>query len=240
MAIRATTSQPAYALGRHYLDNEEIPWGQQVLRSHGMLLDVPRLLTAPVIDGGVSKEEWNHAACTDSFGQLSSQHEAASPTDLRTELHLGWRHEGVYVTMVCWDDDTENLVIKPSRDDDNTGGVWQKDRVGLFWDADRDPAIYVQHAVNPGGSIRTRSANGARCRDTTNGISMANGRPPSTRIVGVSNCTCVSTIKIRDRKWGICGRPHFFLSYRESEFVQWTRTGRSTMRPDQLGRIVFE
>jgi|TARA_B100000959_G_C14859033_1_gene573441 hypothetical protein len=54
-----------------------------------MLLDVPRLPTASVIDGRVSKEEWNHAAYTDSFGQLSSQHEAALPTDLRTELYLG-------------------------------------------------------------------------------------------------------------------------------------------------------
>ncbi|MBU09005.1 MAG: hypothetical protein CME13_13680 [Gemmatimonadetes bacterium] len=36
--------------------------------------------------------------------------------------------------------------------------------------------------------------------------------------------------------WG----SNFFRSYRESEFVQWTRTSRSTMRPDQLGRIVFE
>jgi len=89
VAIRATTSRPAYALGRHYLYNEEIPRGQQVLRSHGMLLDVPRLPTASVIDGRVSKEEWNHAAYTDSFGQLSSQHEAALPTDLRTELYLG-------------------------------------------------------------------------------------------------------------------------------------------------------
>lgn len=33
---------------------------------------------------------------------------------------------------------------------------------------------------------------------------------------------------------------NFFRSYHAQEFVQWTRTSRTSMRPDQLGRLVFQ
>ena len=230
----------AYDLGMHYINNDEIGKGQDVLRTHGMLLDAPVLSKAPRIDGHVEPAEWAHAAYTDSFWQLSSTHEAALPTDLHTELWIGWHRDGIWVAIVCWDEDPDSLVILADTDDDNTGGVWQEDRVGFFWDADRDPGVYVQHAINPAG-VHTDAL---YQQGNSKGDPAWDVDAEWAASIDADRWSVELYMRFDDQnprpQPGDMWATNFFRSYRGSEFVQWTRTSQHTMRPDQLGMLVFQ
>lgn len=229
----------AYDLGRHYLDEGDVPRGQEFLRTHGMLLDVPALAQPPRVDGRLDEPVWQKAAHIDSLWQLSQEHEAALPTDLRTDLYGGWRPEGLYIGVVCWDEATGDLVVGVQHDDDNADDSWREDRLEVFLDPQLSHDRFVELAVNSIGAKQDGSA-------STGGADFsfdwdAEGEWAAT--VGPDRWSAEVLLRFgpqlprpqAGRMWGA----NLVRCYRGQEFVQWTRTTHNASRPDQFGVFLF-
>lgn len=237
LAFAPGDKRAAYDLGRLYLDNGNVVRGQQVLRSHGMLLDVPRLEAAPAIDGHVGEAVWQEAAHTGSFWQLSDEHEAALPTELRTDLYLGWRPEGLHVAMICWDEATEDLVVGVQGDDDFS--VWREDRLELFIDSDMDRVEYAQVCINSVGTTQDASFRAGR---TARNVGWDADGKWATAVEGDRwSVEVVLRFGVQHPrpKPGDMWSANFVRCYRGQEFVQWARTSGDAHRPDQFGVLLF-
>lgn len=230
----------AYALGRHYLDNGEPARGQEVLRAHGMLLDVPVLSAAPRIDGVVDEAVWRaEAAHVDSFWQLSREHEAALPTERHTQLAIGWRPEALYLAMVCHDDAPQDLVVGVRHDDDLTDDSWREDRVELFFDTDFDHEGYVQVCINSIGANYDASYRaGSNQGDVT-----WTARGAWAAAVGADRWSAEVRLDFgasmpRPAPGAVWGA-NFVRCYRGQEFLQWARTSGNAMQPNGFGLLRF-
>ena len=229
-----------YALGRHYYDNGERTRGLDVLRRYGMLLDLPLLEQAPVIDGRADEEAWLSAARIDSFWQLSRDHEAALPTQLRTTLRVGYRPEGIYLAAVCWDDAPQNIVIDQDPDSDRTGRGVKEDRIEFYMDPDFDHGDMVQIAVNPKGMRQDLAFPSPREYDFE-----WDAQGEWAASIGDDRWELELRIEFRGEQmsppspgqvWGA----NFIRVYRGKEFVQWVHTSRNAIQPDQLGVLLFQ
>lgn len=100
----------------------------------------------PDINGAVSGTEWSGAAVENYF--CSPDGGAVTIED--TVFYYGYDDENLYVAAVCYQADTNLLVVNATERD---GGVWQDDCVGFFFAPGGTEGDIYQIYFNPNGVI---------------------------------------------------------------------------------------
>ena len=232
-----TSKRANHRLGRHYLDNGQEVRGLDLLRRHGMVLDVPRFSRAPRIDGDLSDAVWRTAARADSFYQFASGHLAPLPSEVRTTVYVGYMPDGLYLGFLCHDNHPDSLVVGRSQ----TGQVWFDDDVEFYCDPDFDHRTYCQIGFNSAGLVN----HGWFVGGLGNRVETWGAEDESAVLVG-EDFWSVEYRLIVDRaefprpqpgmKWGF----NLVRVYRGSEYSQWVRTyGGNAHQPDDFGVLVF-
>ena len=230
-----------YRLGRHLFDNGRVDEGLECLRRHGMLLDVPRLPSAPRIDGRLEEPLWASAARADTFYQFSNQHNAAMASDLRTQLLAGYTSEALFIGFRGFDAHPDSIV---AGDHAHDGEIWWEDMVELFIDADLDRMNYVHSGVNTRGVVSDRYLQKSDRRITDEERAWeADGEAAAH--VGDDLWSLEYRLDFGQPQlprpepgavWGF----NFSRTFRGREYAQWVRTfGISAHNPDDFGALLF-
>jgi len=238
---RALTYSPSskranYGLARFYFDNGQKERGSDLLRRHGMLLDVPLLQEPPQVDGRLEEGVWLSAARADSFFQHSMQHYAAVPSDVRTEIYVGYTSQALYVGFIGHDAHPESLVVKTHHPDQD---IWYEDAVELFIDPHFDHRDYVHIGINSLGVTSDHSISTERGREEA-----WNADAEVAAHVGADFWSLEYRLDLGQREvpqpssgdvWGF----NFVRVFRGVEYSQWVRTYEGGHRPDEFGLLVF-
>jgi len=226
-----------YRLARLSLDRGDVSAGLQRLREHGMLMDVPRLTTRPVIDGRVAEDGWQSAIRADAFYQFVSSHQAAVPSEVESELYLGHDDERLYLGFVGYDEETAKLVRSSSGEDML---IWQNDLVEVFIDANLDHRSYMHLGVTSDGMKEDAwHEGGLESRDTDWDADVQ-----WSSYVGDDRWSVEIALRFADPQlpapqsgtlWGF----NFVRTYRGAEFSQWVRTYGNAHSPDDFGFLRF-
>ena len=145
LALWPTSKQGNYRLARFYLDNGKEEKGMELLRRHGMLLDVPMVDEKPEIDGYLDEAVWEEAARADSFFLFSFEHSAAFPSEVRTTVYVGYTREALYIGLRAYDEHPDSLVVRTREFD---GSIWHEDVVELFFDPGFSRDSYAHAGIN--------------------------------------------------------------------------------------------
>jgi hypothetical protein len=238
VAIVPDNKYANYRLARLRYDRGDHEAGLAMMRTHGMLLDVPRAETPPYIDGRLDDESWAGAIHASGFFSYVSQHKAAIPSSVDTDIYLTWDDEALYIGFVGHDDDPADLLAFVLNEDED---LWYDDIVEIYMDADLDHQSYVHMGINSlgvladawhpnglGGQDQAWDADidiGARVGDAEWSLELAihfdQQRLPRPRSGQV---------------WGF----NFVRTYRGSEYSQWIRTfATGGHSPDDFGFLLF-
>ena len=237
------SKQGNYRLGRFYLDNGQPEKGLDLLRQHGMLLDVSRLSRFPEIDGRLGESVWQEAVRVDSLFQFSETHLAALPSETHTEFFVGYTPEALFIGFIGHDAHPDSLVVATKEHDDRTFRSWEEDRVELFVDINLDHQSYLYAAINSQTTV----------------VDAWHRQPPPGNYDTQWNAPAQVAAHVGDDFWSLEYRlsfdgeriPHPRLgtfwginlvrTFRGSEFSQWVRTyGDGAHRPDDFGLLRFE
>ena len=223
-------------LGSFYLASGDSARGLDHLRRHGLLVVVPRLEEAPLIDGEVDEGGWEGAAHLAEFQQLPRL-QRFRRARARSEVLLGYRDDYLFIGFVAHQD--EEPVARVTEHD---GPVGDDDCFELFIDADLDQRSYHQIIVN---SIPILA-------DFYNDGSARHGTPDWDGAIGVASISekgrwsVELTLSARDlggkalekgRLWGFNAARYHVAS---DEYGQWLPTPNSAHRPDHFGFLLFE
>lgn len=109
-----------------------------------IIVNVPRVKTAPVIDGKFTDEEaWANAAELGAFKQTMT----GKSSDCSTKVKLLWDENNLYVAMRAQDDFLSSKYV--NQDDE----LWKEDAFEIFLDPAGDGKDYYELQVNPAGVI---------------------------------------------------------------------------------------
>lgn len=253
---RAPTSKRAqYRLARFYYDNGERDKGLDLLRQHGMLLDVPRLRQLPVVDGRMDADEaWSGAACSESFYIYSHQHAVALPASRPTRLCVGYTDETLYVGVWSYDEHPDSLVANTQPGAEGvqvgralSGSIWVDDVVELFMDADFDHREYAHIGINSLGAVSPEWISGPMM-EAASMENWADGewRPRASlgAHVGDDHWSIEYAIQFEPKVltrpepgsiWGF----NAVRTFRGQEYNQWTRTYSGGHSPNDFGLLLF-
>lgn len=149
LALKPDSKNAQMRLAKFYLFSGQRERGLAMLEEHRMLLRVPALDHAPILDGVLDDAAWEQAVCVDSFYQ-TIQRMRAVPVESRTELCVGHTDISVYLAVKGYEDDTSVLVAEHTERD---ADVWQDDSVEIFFDMNLDQQTFYQIAVNTLGTV---------------------------------------------------------------------------------------
>ncbi|MFH1566570.1 MAG: tetratricopeptide repeat protein, partial [Gemmatimonadota bacterium] len=253
---RAPGSKRAqYRLARFLYDNGQSQRGLDLLRRHGMLLDVPRLPSSPLVDGRIEGDTaWEAAARTDSFYLYSHRHAVALPATQPTRLYAGYTPEALYLAVWSHDDHPDSLVAKvvPGQEGNQVGipldqSIWQDDVVELFLDADFDHRAYAHVGINSAGAASPEWIAGPRSPATSLESWADNQWRPRSRLgthVGADYWSLECALEYEPGRlprprpgdvWGF----NAVRTFRGQEYNQWTRTYSGGHSPDDFGVLLF-
>lgn len=228
-----------YRLGRFYYDHGQAERGLQRLRDHGMVLDVPRLAAAPVIDGRLDDAAWSVAAYADSFYQLSHSHTAALPSPIRSRLYVGYTADALFIGFHGHDEQPQDLMVRAKSFDDN---VWWEDVIEIFLDADFDHLSYVQVGITSVPVVADNwypegFSSDDRSRDWNADFEVA-------AFTGEDFWSIEYAVRFHGPQlpapsagdlWGF----NLSRTYRNTEYAQWVRMSQAHA-PDEFGILHFD
>lgn len=257
-----------YREARYFYDDGDTATGLQKLRVAGMLLDVPRLSRAPVIDGRIDDDSWREAARADSFYQFSFSHPAALPTQNPTTMWVGYTDRDLFIAFRGHEDHPDSLVANFTADmaasaDTYDGGqlqgttIWKDDMVELFLDADFDHSDYAHMGINSQGVRVDEWIKGSQREILQRGGAISDWNDAAWRAddaVGV---------QVGDDSWSIEYQLNFAADpalrsefprpgpgtvwgfnlvrvFRGEEYSQWLRTYSGGHSPDDFGVLRFQ
>ena len=232
-----------HRLGRHHYDNGRKEEGLELLRRHGMLLDVPRFTSAPLIDGRLDDTVWSVAARGDTFYQFSQEHHAAIPSGLLTELYLGYTAEAIFIGFRGHDDNPDSIVVTDRGHDE---GIFWEDVTEIFLDTNFDHRGYVHAGVNTRGVVADAYLPiGLPDRGITDEERAWNAHSEAAAHVGPSFWSMEYRLNYGQPQvprpepgtvWGF----NFARTYRGKEYTQWVRVyGFLAHTPDDFGVLLF-
>jgi hypothetical protein len=259
-----SSQRARYRLGRHHYDDGDALVGLGLLRQGRVLLDVPRLSTAPRIDGRLDDPAWQEAARADSFFSLSFEHEAALPAKVPTIMHVGYTDEAVYLAFRCHDDRPDSLValytqemadaattIRPGFPQPGAS-IWRDDVLELFIDPGFDRSDYSHLGINSLAVIVDDWINFSRREARARGVN--HGQTAVDRAWDADDALAVEvgadhwTVEYRfgydehhprpspGTVWGF----NAVRVYRGQEYSQWIRTYDGGHSPNQFGLLLFQ
>ena len=243
----------AYQLGRFYFDNGQEEKGMEVLRRHGMLLDVPRLKHVPEIDGRLDEAVWQRAARADTLYKFFwGGNFAAPPAEVQSTFYVGYTAEALYIGFRGHDDHPDSLVAKitesdPTKDgalsDRGTGAlnqIWSDDCIELLFDANLDHRSYTQFFINSLGVREDNWESGSRNWDWS-----WSGDVQVAAHVGEDFWSLEFKLNFGQKElprpepgaiWGF----NLVRNFRGEQYNQWVRTYGSGLQPDHFGMLVFK
>ena len=239
VAIVPDNKYANYRLARLRYDRGDHEAGLAMMRTHGMLLDVPRAGAPPHIDGRLDDESWAGAVHASGFFSYVSQHKAAIPSSVDTDIYLSWDDEALYIGFVGHDDDPAGLrALVLDKDED----LWHDDIVEIYMDADLDHQSYVHMGINSLGVLADAwHPNGLDDQDEAWDADIDIGVR-----VGDAEWSLELAVHFDQQRlprpqsgqvWGF----NFVRTYRGSEYSQWVRTfttgGHS---PGDFGFLLFQ
>jgi len=252
-----------YREARYYYDNGDVKVGLDKLRRGGMLLDVPRLTSAPIMDGTPDDTVWGEAARADSFYQFSFSHSAALPTRNPTTMWIGYTDQALYVAFRGQDAHPDSLVANFTPDmaadaDTYDGGslqgitIWKDDMIELFLDADFDHRDYAHIGINNQGVRVDEWIRGPQQQIFQNGGSPEDWNDASWR------ASDEVAAAVADDGWSVEYRLEFsddefprpmpgtvwgfnlVRVFRGEEYSQWVRTYSGGHSPNDFGVLRFQ
>ena len=224
-------------LGKLYYLNGQRQKGLDLLEPHGLLLRLPRLSRAPVIDGDLSDPVWAEALKIDQFYKSATLMRPV-PTDSRTEAFLGYADNQIYVAVKNYEESTVGLSIDYDVHDTE---VWRDDCVELFFDTNMDQRSFYQLIANPlGATFDTyRGGNEEYALQWDSGIEAA-ARIEATfwTVEKAIPIAGFHDLKVSPGDvWGFnLVRARIGLA---AEHCQWLPTYGYTHRPDFFGLLIF-
>ncbi|MGD2115724.1 MAG: DUF5916 domain-containing protein [Acidobacteriota bacterium] len=109
-------------------------------------VELPRLETAPEIDGLLGEAEWSGSAVLDGFVQIEPDEGSAATEP--TEVRVGYDRENLYFGVRAHDSDPDALVANILRRD---GDLSYDDTIEIVLDTNRDRRTGFLFATNPLG-----------------------------------------------------------------------------------------
>ncbi len=116
VAYAPASKQARYYQGEFYFDYMERERGIEMLRTHRLLVDVPKLESPPTIDGRLGDEAWEGAAKIDSF-YVHGSTRTTNPSQVQTHVVMGYSDTALYWGAHCFDAHPESLVVLPFEDE---------------------------------------------------------------------------------------------------------------------------
>ncbi|MCD6359284.1 MAG: hypothetical protein J7M38_00385, partial [Armatimonadetes bacterium] len=116
-----------------------------VLVAERPTLRVPRVKTAPKIDGRVDDKVWRSAPVADGFMILDG---GGEPAPVATTARMCFDDEALYISFDCQEPDVADMVTGATEDGSR---VWMDDCVEVFLDIDHDRAGYLHLGVSATG-----------------------------------------------------------------------------------------
>ncbi|MFC1526166.1 HEAT repeat domain-containing protein [Candidatus Latescibacterota bacterium] len=257
LAYAPTSKRAKYRQARYYYDNGDEGKGMALLRQFGMLLDVPRLPTAPRIDGHLNEPAWKLAAAGDSLFQFSFSHAAALPSERPSRFLVGYTDEAVFVGFHGYDPHPDSLVAKiqdVAAAETYEGGpvasgqsIWTDDIIELFFDPGFDHAGFAHAGINSKGVAQYeywRGRPGVAMRSSEGRDEAWHPASDVAAHVGADFWTVEFQMDFNDPDvprpragdvWGF----NLVRVYRGQEYNQWVRTYSGGLSPDDFGVLVF-
>ena len=112
----------------------------------GKRIDIPRIETAPLIDGKLDDEAWKHAAVIDDLHQVLP-YEYAEP-DERTVFYIAYDKDALYIGARAWDSAPDRITARILKQGSH---LMNEDRVGVILDPFNDKRSGYMFEVNPNG-----------------------------------------------------------------------------------------
>ena len=228
-----------YRLSRMHFDGGRRDRGLRMLRSNGMLLDVPRLAGAVVADGRLDEPLWSEAASADHFYVFVFAHKAAFSSPVASEIRLAWTDDALLLGFIGHDESPDSLVVKTHEED---GEIWWEDTLEIFLDASLDHRSYIHMGVNSIG-VRADAAHedGLPSKDMTWDAEAEVGAFVSDDAWSVEVVLRFGEPWLPRPKRGDVWGANFVRCHRGAEYSQWVRTfvggGHA---PDEFGFLLFQ
>lgn len=189
-------------------------------------VSVPKVKTAPKIDGIIEPAEWANAAPLSPFVLVGGQ---AQPVNA-TSVWVMYDDHNLYIGAILKDPNPAALKGDTA---DRDGPVWEDDDLELFFDTDGQHKSYIHLAVNPKGTqydayMKDKTGDyrwTARCATLADGWSVelelpfANDYPPAPGIT-----------------WGFSAARH---SVSGNELSAWDRKAASFHEVENFGSLIF-
>jgi len=106
------------------------------------IVSVPKVATAPRLDGIIEPKEWAAAAPLSPFVLVGGRGQPVNPTS----VYIMYTSHSLYIGAVMTDPNAANLKADVAERD---GPVWEDDSLELFFDTDDQHKTYIHLAVNP-------------------------------------------------------------------------------------------
>lgn len=118
-------------LARHHLVADDREQALAVAEKFGAVLHIPKLTTAPTIDGDPTEEEWAEALTNaEPFYRTTSRY-FGRVAEGATKAYIGHHDGQIYVGMLGYEEHLQNLRTKQTNDDSS---VWLDDCMELLFD----------------------------------------------------------------------------------------------------------
>lgn len=249
LAFSPQSKNAAYQLGRFLFDYGREEEGMEWLRRHGMLLDVPRLKSAPTVDGRLDEAVWQRAARADSLFRLFWGNNAAPPAEVKSTFYLGYTEEALYLGFHGHDDHPDSLVAKVGPGDSGSlseniriaQSIWSDDLIELFFDANFDHRSFGQVGINSRGAHEGQWYKAER-------RGPAESWPLEVEVAAHVGADFWS-VEFKapfdrellprpepDALWGF----NLVRNFRGEQYNQWVRTYGGGLQPDQFGMLHFQ
>jgi hypothetical protein len=139
--------QAMIATVRHHLKMDDREKALELARKFGALLRVPKLSSAPLINGDPTDKVWQEAFA-DGLRYRSSSRWTSMRVEGRSEMRIGHRDGTIYISVLAYEDDLSELVVKhKTRDSD----VWRDDCAEFMFDPTVTARPAYQIIVNAAG-----------------------------------------------------------------------------------------
>ena len=149
LELKPDSRNALMSLGKFYYFNGQRQRGLELLEQHGMVLRIPLLAQAPVIDGDLDDPVWKQAVRIDSFFQTINMLRAVS-IEGRSEAYVAYTDTSICLAVKGYEEDTQILVARHTDHDSN---LWQDDCAEIFFDTDLDQRTFYQIVANTLGTV---------------------------------------------------------------------------------------
>jgi hypothetical protein len=227
----------------------------EVLRQGGMLLDVPRLKSLPVLDGRLDEPVWQQAARADSLYKfLWGNNYAAPPASVQSKFYIGYTATAFYIGFYGHDDHPDSLVatiteLDPTKDsnlDRDRDSIWRDDIIELMFDANCDRQSFAHFAVN---SLGVRADEWLKMRSNQPYSEEERWGWAGDVEIGAHVGADFWSVEFKANfgqeqfplpepgtVWGF----NLVRNFRGEQYFQWVRTYGSGLQPDQFGMLHFQ